>query len=229
MFPETRSLSAWSRALLGAAICVGLGLAQPVSGDDRVYRYRRDGREVFTNAGSVLVDGEAPIAVAMPRVTNQDLTGATPLQLQQLDRGVQHAHDELQAGEQCKAIRAASRVGTGPLLWRGHLRELCAFALLIGAALIVFSTWQGRLRQLMPLAPLLGGIYLGYVTYARIEQRVSALREGLRACSSDLPPPDGVSPSTVAARLDSALSLQATIDRAYRERLGSAEFVLRER
>ena len=211
--------------LFGVALCVGVGLARPAAADDPVYRYQRNGREVFTNAGAVLVNGRPPDTVTLPHVTNADLAGATPLQLQQLDRGVQRAHDELQAGEQCKGIRAASRERTSSFLWRDHLRELCAFVFLIAASLIVFSTWQGRLRQLMPLAPLLGCLYLGYVTYLRVEQRGSVLRDGLRACSSDLPATDGVSPSTVAARLDSALSLQATIDRAYRER----DLAMRER
>jgi hypothetical protein len=231
MFAETRSWQAWSRALLGAAICLlALGLGPSASGDDRVYRYRRaDGREVFTNARGVLVEGMPPTALTLPRVTNQDLAGATPLQLQQLDRGVQHAHDALQAGEQCKAIRAASRVRTSSLVWHGHLRELCVGAFLMAAALIVLSTWQGRLRRLISLAPLLGSLFLGYVIYARVAQRVSMLREGLRACSSDLPAAAGVSPGTVAARLDSAVSLKATIDRAYRERGAAAELALHER
>lgn len=220
MFATTRSSLRWVRLSLVLVLSlIGLAIAHGASADDRVYRYRRaDGRDVFTNAGNVAVGGQELSALALPPVTKEDLVGATPLQLHQLDRGVQHAHDALQAGERCKAIRASSRVRTSTLLFRGYLRELCVAGALLGIALTVFATWHGKLRQLMPLSPLIGSLYLGYATYARVELRVSVLREGLRACSSELPPTDGVSPSTVAARLDSARSLQSTIDRAYRER-----------
>ncbi len=197
---------------------------------ERVYRYRNaEGREVFTNAGKVAIDG-APLApVALPELASVDFASASPSQLQELDRSVQHAHDELQSGARCDAIRASLRVPMSTFLWREHLRVLAVAAGLLAAALIVLISWSGRLRGLLPLAPLLGCLYLGFATYARVERRFATLREGLRACSTELPRGETASASAVKERLESAVSLQATIDRAYGERAALSEHILRER
>jgi hypothetical protein len=187
--------------------------------DDRVYQYRNTGgRQVFTNAGRVAVGGEPLVPLTLPELSSIDFQGASAAQLQQLDRGVQRAHDELQAGEHCQAIRASLRVPTSTFVWREHLRELGIGGALFAVALLVLAAWGGRLRALMPLAPLLGSLYLAYATYGRIDQRLTALREGMRACSSELPTAATASPSVVKERLESAASLQSTIDRAYQER-----------
>lgn len=195
------------------------------------YRYRNaQGREVITNAGNVSIDGAPPSAVqTLPELMQLDLGRASPAQLQQLDQGIRSAHDALQNGERCEAIRASSRVGTGTILWRQHLRALCTIVLLVAVALIAFAGWSGRLRALMPAAPLLGALYLSWTSYAQIERRAAVLREGLRACSSDLPSASGATPAGVKARLESALTLQATIDQAYMRRDLAAERALRER
>ncbi|MET0343467.1 MAG: hypothetical protein ABW252_20820 [Polyangiales bacterium] len=219
-----------TRALLYAGALVFIAaptLAQRGEG----YRYRNaEGREVITNAGNVTVDGAPPSVVqTLPELMRLDLGSASPAQLQQLDRGISTAHDALQNGDRCEAIRASSRVRTGTILWRQHLRALCTIVFLVAVALVAFAGWSGRLRALMPAAPLLGALYLGYASYAQIEQRASVLREGLRACSSDLPHPQGATPEGVKARLESALTLQATIDQAYMRRDLAAESALRER
>jgi hypothetical protein len=214
-------------------LCVGIGLfasAAVAQKRDDMYRYRNaEGREVLTNAGNVSVDGAPLEAAQLPELTQLDLSRASPAQLHQLDRGLTRAHDALQNGERCAAIRASTRVPTSTVLWRQHLRALCTIALLVAASLIAFAGWSGRLRALMPIAPLLGALYLGYVTYTQVEQRLAVLREGLRACSSDLPHEAGADPSTVKARLESALTLQATIDQAYQRRDAIAERALRDR
>lgn len=222
--PALRGLAA--ATLLGLPLVMTSALAQSGEG----YRYRNAaGREVITNAGNVSIDGAPPTLVqTLPELMRLDLGGASPAQLQQLDRGISTAHDALQNGERCEAIRASSRVRTGTVLWRLHLRALCTIVFLVAMALIAFAGWSGRLRALMPAAPLLGALYLGYVSYAEVERRAAVLREGLRACSSDLPhvtaTPDGVK-----TRLESALTLQATIDQAYLRRDMAAEQALRER
>lgn len=197
---------------------------------DQVYRYRTaEGREVFTNAGRVSVGGQALKPLDLPELRVGDLSGASPSQLRDLDRGVQQAHDALQSGERCEAIRASSRTSPREYLMRGHLRELAVGGALIAAALLVFATWIGRLRGLMPLAPLLASLYLGHVTYARIERHQTVLRDGLRACSSDLPASEASSSESVHARLETAVSLQSTIDRAYQEQARAIERAHRER
>jgi hypothetical protein len=194
---------------------------------DQVYRVVRNGREVFTNAGSVQVRGAPAEAMELPQLRS-DLASVSPTELQQLDNSVQRAHDDLQQGTRCQAIRASLRVPTRSFLLRGHLRELCVGVGLLALTVILTVAWQGRLRSLMPVAPLLGCLYLGYATYARIDARMGALREGLRACSSDLPP-QGTGAANVRERLEQASSLQATIDRAYALRASAAEAAMRER
>lgn len=216
-------------ALLAGLVLAGSvsALAQDRAGD-KVYQYRNSaGREVFTNAGRVAVDGEPLRPLALPELASLDFHSISATQLQQLDQGVQRAHDQLQAGEHCQAIRASLRVPTRTFVWREHLRELVVGGALFAIALLVLALWGGRLRALMPLAPLLGSMYLAYATYERIDVRLSALREGLRACSSDLPAAADASPSAVKERLASAATLQATIDRAYEARAAAIEQSLR--
>ena len=202
----------------------------PQRADDRVYRYRgTNGREVFTNAGAVAVHGQVVEAIALPELKNVDFVGASSQQLQVLDRSVQRAHDELQTGLRCQAIRASLRVPISTFLWHEHLRELAVAIGLLASALIVFAAWGGRLRSLMPIAPLLGCGYLGYATLSRIDHRMDLLRDGLHACSSDLPPAEATNPESVKGRLESASSLQATVDRAYAERAAMADRIMRER
>lgn len=210
--------------------CVLVLWASWARAEDKVYQYRnREGREVFTNAGRIEVGGTPLAPVALPELTQLDLSSASAGQLQQLDRDVQRAHDALQSGARCEAIRATSRVRKTAFVWREHVRELTVAGGLLMVALIVLGAWPGRLRRLMPIAPLLGCVYLGYATYVRVEQRLTLLREGLRACSSDLPPAQGADPSAVKQRLESALSLQATIDRAYQQRGDAVEQLMNER
>jgi len=224
-------------ALAGSAgLCAGLvraddpGPNAPQRSDDRVYRYRgTNGREVFTNAGAVAVRGEAVAPIALPELQNVDFAGASASQLQQLDRSVQRAHDELQTGQRCQAIRASLRVPISTFVWHEHLRELAVAIGLIVSALVVFAAWGGRLRGLMPVAPLLACSYLGYATVSRIGHRMDLLRDGLHACSSDLPPPEASNPDTIKGRLETASSLQATVDRAYSERAAMADRIMRER
>jgi hypothetical protein len=198
--------------------------------DDRVYRYRgSNGREVFTNAGAVAVHGHGVEPIALPELNNVDLGGASSEQLQLLDGSVQRAHDELQTGQRCQAIRASLRVPISTFLWHDHLRELAVATGLLASALIVFAAWGGRLRGLMPIAPLLGCSYLGYATLSRIDHRMDLLRDGLHACSSDLPPAEAANPQSVKGRLESASSLQATVDRAVAERAAMADRIMRER
>ena len=199
-----------------------------------MYRYRSaNGREVFTNAGQVSVRGARPQELSLPALRNSgvdvDLGGASPTQLQQLDRSVQQAHDELQTGQRCQAIRASLRVPVREFLWREHLRQVCVGASLVALALVVMLAWSGRLKPLMPLAPLLGCAYLGYVTYAQIDRRLDTLRDGLHACSSDLPPAADHDPEAVKGRLASASAIQAMVDRAYQERSATVESIMRQR
>lgn len=202
----------------------------PTSGADRVYRYRgADGREKFTNAGAVAVGGSALAPVELPELHAVDFAHASRTQLQQLDRSVQQAHDELQTGQRCQAIRASLRIPASTFLWREHPRELAVAIALLACALIVFTSWSGRLRGLMPVAPLLAGAYLGYATYARIEHRMDALRDGLHACSSDLPAPSSADPNRIKGRLESAASLQSTVDRAFAQRAMLADRIMSER
>lgn len=220
------------RGLLGGgALLLPLVMTSALAQSGQGYRYRGGtGREVITNAGNVSIDGAPPSVVqTLPELMRLDLASASPAQLQQLDRGITTAHDALQNGERCEAIRASSRVRTGTVLWRLHLRALCTIVFLVALALVAFAAWSGRLRSLMPAAPLLGALYLGWVSYADVERRAAVLREGLRACSSDLPHASGASPDTVKQRLESALTLQATIDQAYLRRDMAAEQALRER
>jgi hypothetical protein len=199
--------------------------AQPAH--DQVYKVQRHGREVYTNAGAVQVRGEQVEAMELPPL-NSDLSQATAQQLQLLDNSVQRAHDDLQQGARCQAIRASLRVPMRTFLLRGHVRELCVGVALLVLAVVLMVAWQGRLRSLMPVVPVLGCLYLGYATYARVDHRMDALRDGLRACSSDLPP-QGLGVQNVRERLEQASSLQATIDRAYAQRASVADAVMRER
>lgn len=194
---------------------------------DQVYRVQRKGREVFTNAGSVEVGGSRAEAMEL-RQLRADLASASPGELQLLDNTVERAHQDLQQGSRCQAIRASLRVPTRTFVLRSHLRELAVAAGLLALGVVLMVAWQGRLRALMPVAPLLGCLYLGYATYARVDGRMNALREGLRACSSDLPPQGG-GVDGLRDRLQQASSLQATIDRAYALRASAAEAALRER
>jgi len=197
---------------------------------DRVYRYRgANGREVFTNAGHVAVGGQAVTPMTLPQLNQVDFETASRQQLEQLDRGVQRAHDELQTGQRCQAIRASLRIPVSSFLWREHLRQLVVGVALLATALIAFSLWGGRLRSLMPVAPLLACGYLAFVTFGRIDRRMDALREGLHACSSDLPQAAPADPNTIKGRLETASSLQATVDRAYAERASVTERIMRER
>ncbi len=193
---------------------------------DQVYRVQRKGREVFTNAGSVSVGGVNVQAMELPEL-KADLSVASPAELQLLDNNVQRTHDDLQQGSRCQAIRTSLRVPTTKFLV-AHLRELVVAGCLLALSALLMVAWQGRLRPLMPVAPLLGSLYLGYATYARVDIRMDALREGLRACSSDLPPQGG-GVQNLRDRLAQASSLQATIDRAYAQRASVAEAALRER
>ena len=203
---------------------------EPRHSADRVYRYRgKNGREVFTNAGAVAVHGQVLEAIPLPELKSVDFLGASAQQLQQLDHSVQRAHDEMQTGQRCQAIRASLRVPVSTFLWHEHLRELAVALGLLASALIVFAAWGGRLRSLMPIAPLLGCSYLGYATVSRINHRMDLLRDGLHACSSDLPPAEANNPETVKGRLESASSLQATVDRAYAERGQMTDRIMRER
>ncbi len=196
----------------------------------QVYRYRnQQGRDVFTNAGQRALGGEALAPVVLPELASIDFASASPSQLKQLDRSVQNAHDELQSSARCRAIRASLRVPVGAFVWREHLRQLVVAAALLAAALIVLLGWSGRLRGVLPLVPLLGCLYLGYATYMRVERRFAILRDGLRACSAELPPSGFASASIVKQRLESAVSLQATIDRAYAQRAALADNMLNER
>lgn len=206
-------------------------LAGATRADEPVYRYRNaEGREVFTNAANRLErTGERPTELALPALASMDFEMATALQLQSLDRGVERAHEALQSGARCEAIRASSRVPMRTFFWREHLRELLVVGVLLAVALVVLVVWNGRLRGLMPLPSLLGALYLGYVTYADVDQQMTALRDGLRACSSELPDRQSTNPSSVKQRLESALSVQAMIDRAYSERAAQAELALQER
>lgn len=198
--------------------------------DDGVYRYRtRDGREVFTNAGRVTVGGEQPTQLALPPLTAVDLNAASTEQLQRLDQGVVRAHEALQSGERCEAIRASSRLPVRTHYLSTHLREVMVLSALVALSLIVAVGWGGRLRKLMPIPPLLGAAFLGYITYQRVDGRLSALREGLRACSSELPEGHSTNPETVKSRLESALSLQATVDRAYAQQSAQVEQYMHER
>jgi hypothetical protein len=219
-----------------AGLFVGVARAQdvrtdaPQRKDDHVYRYRgANGREVFTNAGAVAVHGEVVAPIALPELKSVDFAGASASQLQQLDRSVQRAHDELQTGQRCQAIRASLRVPISTFVWHEHLRELAVAIGLLASALVVFAVWGGRLRGLMPIAPLLGCSYLGYATVSRIDHRMDLLRDGLHACSSDLPAPEASNPETIKGRLATASSLQATVDRAYSERAAMADRIMRER
>lgn len=201
---------------------------------DKVYRYRAaNGREVFTNAGQVSVRGQRPAELSLPALRNVgvdlDLGGASRTQLQQLDRSVQQAHDQLQTGQRCQAIRASLRVPVREFLWREHLRQLCVGMALLALALVVMLAWSGRLKPLMPLAPLIGCAYLGYLTYAQIDRRLGTLRDGLQACSSDLPPAADDDPAAVKGRLASASAIQAMVDRAYEERAATVESIMRQR
>jgi hypothetical protein len=201
--------------------------APPPAARDQVYRVQRHGREVFTNAGSVEVSGAAVEAMALPQL-NPDLENCSPSELLLLDNTVQRAHYDLQQGARCQAIRTSLRVPTRTFVVRGHLRELCVGGGLLALSVVLMAAWRGRLRSLMPIAPLLGCLYLGYATYVRIDGRLNALREGLRACSADLPPQGGGTQG-VRGRLEQASSLQATIDRAYSLRASAAEAAMRER
>lgn len=208
------------------------GQAQPAPSrkDEQVYRYRnREGREVFTNAGSVLVNGAPPLPLLLPELQKLDFDATSPALLRQLDQGVERAHEQMQGGERCEAIRASLRVPTRTFVLREHLREILVAGVLLAVGLLVVVGWSGRLRLLMPLAPVMGAAFLAYSTFGRVDRRMDALREGLRACSSELPAAAGVSPSSVKQRLESATSLQATIDRAYAQRAQLAEQMLRER
>ena len=213
------TLTLLTRTLLVAWLLLSCAAAHAQS---EFHRYRNaEGREVLTNAGKIAVAGAPLGAVHLPELGQLDLATASPAQLQLLDRSIEQAHGALQNGERCAAIRASSRLPTGSVLWRQHMRPVCVMVLLLVVALLALA-WGGRLRALMPLAPLLGALYLGYLTYARVEQRADILRDGLRACSSDLPPAQGGSTGTIMTRLQTALSLKATIDSAYAVRADSA-------
>lgn len=212
-------------ALYGLILLLGLGLAHASSAQDHVYRYRAaDGREVFTNAGNR--SGASATATALEEV---DLGAVSPTELARLDRSLTRAHDALQSGEHCDAIRASSRVPMRTFLMRAHLRELSIGIGLMAMAVLVLVAWNGRLRGLLPMVPLLGAAYLGYATYGRVDRQQSVLREGLRACSSELPAGAGASPVAVKERLDQVSSLQRMVDRAYEARSALAEGALRER
>ncbi|HEY6879561.1 MAG TPA: hypothetical protein VI299_16155 [Polyangiales bacterium] len=194
---------------------------------DQVFKIQRNGRQVYTNAGAVQVRGTQAEAIELPALSS-DLSAASPAQLQLLDNSVQRAHDDMQQGARCQAIRASLRVPMTTFVLRGHLRELCVGGGMLLFAVILLASWHGRLRSLMPVAPVLACLYLGYATYARVDQRMNTLRDGLRACSSDLPPQAG-SVDSLRTRLEEASSLQATIDRAYAQRASVADAMLRER
>lgn len=199
----------------------------PPAPRDQVFQVQRNGRHVYTNAGAVQVRGAQAEAMELPALSS-DLSSASPAQLQLLDNSVQRVHDDMQQGTRCQAIRASLRVPMSTFVLRGHLRELCVGAAMLVFAVILLASWHGRLRSLMPVAPMLACLYLGYATYVRVDQRMNTLREGMRACSSDLPPQAG-GVDSLRSRLEEASSLQATIDRAYAQRASVADAMLRER
>lgn len=211
----------------GAAQAQEAAPAPASTAHDQVFKVERNGRDVYTNAGSVQVRGSQVEAMELPPL-QRDLGSATRAQLQLLDNSVQRAHDDTQQGARCQAIRASLRVPLRSFVLRGHLRELCVGAALLLLAVILLSAWHGRLRALMPVAPVLGSLFLGYATYTRVDRRMETLREGLRACSSDLPP-QGAGVEAVRDRLEQASSLQATIDRAFSQRAALADSIMRER
>jgi hypothetical protein len=214
---------------LRTAVLLGaLSLAGTSRADD-VYRYPSEGgRTLFTNAGRAQ-PGSTATPMELPALSSLDFGSATSEQLQSLDRGVTRAHEALQSSERCTAIRAASRVPLRTHLLQAHLREVAVTCVLCAVALLALVAWGGRLRRLMPLPPLLAAGYLGYATYTRVDTRRVALHEGLRACSSDLPEGHATSASAVKQRLESALSLQGMVDRAYRERAAQAAQYMGER
>jgi hypothetical protein len=212
--------------VLGGALLVTVA----ASADEPVYRVRTaEGRDLYTNAGALQVGGERPTALTLPELANADFAGASAEQLQTLDRGVAKAHEELQSGEHCEAIRASSRIPMRSFFLREQLREVAVASALCVVALLALVAAGGRLRRLMPIPPLLGALYVGFVTYTRVDDRLSLLREGLRACSSELPEGQNTSPDAVKQRLESAMSLQAMVDRAYAERSGQVEQIMSER
>ena len=187
------------------------------------YQDKKTGRQVFTNAGNVSVGGAALSTVDLPALDQVDLGAASPAQLQLLDQTVELAHDELQNGKRCTAIRASLRVPPRAFWLSDHLRELCVLGGLLVLALVVMMGWNGRLKPLMPLAPLLGCAYLGYATYNAVEQRLDVLREGLTACTSTLPPSEASSPISVQQRLDKASQISAAVTKAYEVRAPLSE------
>ncbi|MDB4974182.1 MAG: hypothetical protein JWN48_2523 [Myxococcaceae bacterium] len=206
------------------------GHAPAAADHDKVYRYKgQGGRDVFTNAANVTVAGAAPRALELPKLLELDLSGVSPAQLQVIDRSVQQAHEQQQTGRRCEAIRASMRVPLSGFIWPERVREVCIGAALLALALVVMLAWQGRLKRLMPLPPMLACIYLAYFTYERIEHRRGALLDGLRACSSDLPPAKAGNPDAIKDRLASASSLQEKIDRAYAQRAEMVESIMRQR
>jgi hypothetical protein len=224
----SRSRRTLTAGLVVVFVLLGCAPRAVAQSDDRVYQYRnREGREVFTNAGRLSVGGQSLEALALPALSSLDFQSVSPTQLQQLDRGVQRAHEQLQAGDRCASIRASLRVPTSTFVWRAHLRELSVGSLLLVLALLVLAVWNGRLRALMPLAPLLGSLYLAYATYERIDRRLEVLRDGLRACSTELPQAAGASPESVKVRLATAATVQASIDRAYELRAATIDQAVR--
>ena len=200
--------------------------------DEKIFRYQdRDGRQVYTNLeGSADSSSAGLSAVSLPPLSSIDFAQTGEDQLQQLDHSVRLAHESLQNGERCDRIRADSRISLRAELWERHRRELTVAAALLCFALLLVAVWRRReLRALMPLAPLLGACYVGYVAVVRTKANQETLREGLRACTSELPDGSNRKSSDVRSRLSSALEVQDTINRVYEERARRADRIMQMR
>jgi len=144
----------------------------------------------------------------------QPLEVARAAELRRIDADTERSLASLQGGAPCARIREGSRVPLRTQLFRDHERELSVgAALLLGAGLVAMLIRTSFARGVLALPPLLGAMYLGYAAYDRVDAERAVLRDGLRACTAELPRADALRPDRVAERRLRADALMGTIRR----------------
>lgn len=190
----------------------------------------REGRQVYTNLEGNASHGKAATWLNLPPLSSIDFKRSEPGQLRALDGRVTEAHNALQSGEECEAIRKGSRTPTWARLWTDHSRKLSVAAalLVLGAVVGLLGTGR-RLGSLFPVAPILGCAFLGYATYRDALGTREVLTAGLRACSEQLPDSNPENGSAVESRLAKALDVQRLINQAFARQAAEIERAMRER
>lgn len=204
------------RAGGGARFGTGLALAIWLLAGQASAERRAPRRPLLTNTEQRVIAAEPGRSLPALRDERSELERAEALQreLRRRDAETERSLAQVQGGPPCAEIRAASRMPLRTRLVLDHERELMVGAALLAmAGLLAVFVRVPYARGLLALPPLLGAAYLGHHAYARVDYARALVREGLRACSAELPPPDLRQSARVTERRAKADALIAAIRR----------------